>query len=500
MAQATHSQIDSQGRAAPPSNGASHNHFVQRLRPSLRLIAVLVSRPARIIPLLLLLGAGSQRAVAASPLEVAVLRAVREARFDRVLDFGPANEDSAKPASPKTIAQVPNVDVAVIQLNRRGQVMASANVLLSRDYPEGLIVPVSLDQGAASVRFRRWDIARWNGGVFKPGESLPVTTKGWTNDPPLSDDDDLVPGRTNAAFQFMAPYPASLFKLLIAFHVIRMVDDGSLTLDTPHTFSVANQKDETRPLRAWLDPMMTESSNRATQAMLQLLHGRSRIESMNREFRELGLPTLQINGTRAADGGNWQTDRLHMTAFDTARLLLLIEGPAGDLWRGPDGRVVTAQFLSESSRGFLKQLLAEQGLNEALSTANLAGVRHVRPGLPSQIAARWINPTNGIVVVDGVNFGVDVRASNAVAEVTFAHKTGLTYNYASDAGIVTSLPGQPFRHYIIAFLSNLGYRYVDEVFADRTQGPFADPVSPISYTQRIPALARAIDDAIRETR
>jgi len=39
-----------------------------------------------------------------------------------------------------------------------------------------------------------------------------------------------------------------------------------------------------------------------------------------------------------------------------------------------------------------------------------------------------------------------------------------------------------------------------EVFADRAKGPYADPVSPISYTQRIPALARAIDDAIRETR
>jgi len=42
--------------------------------------------------------------------------------------------------------------------------------------------------------------------------------------------------------------------------------------------------------------------------------------------------------------------------------------------------------------------------------------------------------------------------------------------------------------------------YMDEVFADRTKGPYADPVSPISYTQRCPALAKAIDDATRETR
>lgn len=452
-----------------------------------------------IASLLLLLGANFQWALAASPLEAAVLRAVREARFDRVLDFGAANEDAKKPSLPKIIAHVPNVDIAVIQLNPQGQILACANVLLSRDYPEGLIVPVSLNHGASSVRFRRWDIARWNGGEFASGESVPLRIKGWTNHPPLTDDEDIVPGRTNASIQFMAPYPASLFKLLVAFHVMRLVDSGLLTLDTPVTFSVPNTKDETRPVRAWLDPMITASDNRATQALLQWLHRNVRIDAMNREYRDLGLETLQINGTRAEDGRNWQTDRIHMTAFDTARLLLLIEGPPNDLWRTPDGRVVTAGYLSQTSRAHLKQLLAEQGLNEALSTANLAGVPNVRPGIPSKIAARWIHPTNGIVVVDGVNFGVDVRESNSKAEVIFAHKTGLTYNYASDAGIVTSLPGRPFRRYIIVFLSNLGYRYVDEAFADRTRGPSGDAVSPISYTQRIPALAKTIDDAIRDT-
>jgi hypothetical protein len=74
----------------------------------------------------------------------------------------------------------------------------------------------------------------------------------------------------------------------------------------------------------------------------------------------------------------------------------------------------------------------------------------------------------------------------------------LTYNYASDAGIVRSLPDKPFRRYIIAILANLGYRYVDEVFADREQSPYADPDMPIAYTQRIPALGRAIDDAVRD--
>jgi hypothetical protein len=185
-----------------------------------------------------------------------------------------------------------------------------------------------------------------------------------------------------------------------------------------------------------------------------------------------------------------------MTAFDTARLLWIIDGGPGEFWRGANGQPVTEKLLSDSSRAFLKKLLSDQGFNEALTTANFPGAPNVQPGIPSRVATRWINPLNGCVNVDSINYGVDIRAANEQAEVNFAHKTGLTFNYGSDAGIVTSLPGKPFRHYIIAFLGNLGYRYTDEVFAARTNYPAFDPVSPISYTQRIPALGKAMDDAI----
>jgi len=447
----------------------------------------------------LLATATTLSAMAASPLENAVLNAVRDAHCERVIDFGPANEDKDIPkGSARQIAHVPNMDVAVIQLDNDGHPVACANVLLSRDYSHGLIVPVNLNTGASAVRFRRWDIERWNGGTFAAGTNQQLTTKGWTNNPALTDADDIASSRTNAPYQFMAPYPASLFKLMVAFQTMRMVDAGILTLDTQFTYSAPNTKDESRAIHDWLDPMITVSDNHSTHALIQMLHQRNHIEVLNREFRELGLETLQINGTRASDGYGWQTDRIHMTAFDTARLLLLIEGPTGDLWRSPDGKAVTAKFLSDSSRTFLKKVLLEQGLNEALSTSNLAGAPNVRPGIPSLIAPRWINPTSGVVEAHGANFGVDVRASNAKAEVTYAHKSGLTYNYGSDAGIVTSLPGKPFRRYIIAFFSNLGYRYTDEIFADRTRGPYAYAVSPICYTQRIPALGKAIDDAVKE--
>jgi len=166
------------------------------------------------------------------------------------------------------------------------------------------------------------------------------------------------------------------------------------------------------------------------------------------------------------------------------------------MWQDANHKPITAKLLSDSSRAFVKKLLSEQGFNDALTTANFPGAKNVRPGIPSRVADRWINPTNGHVIVAGEDYGVDIRAANTQAEVVYAHKSGWTFNYGSDAGIVTSLPGKPFRHYVVAIIANLGYRYADEVFASRKTLPALDSVSPITYTQRIPALGKAIDDAV----
>ena len=447
-----------------------------------------------------LLGALSSPGRAETPLEAALLAAVRAEHFERVIDFGAGNEDRPVKAhlglAAKQVAHPPNVNVAVIQLDAEGRMMDRACVLLSRDYPDGLIVPLDKNTGASSVRFLRWDIERSDGGTFARGDGHQLTTKGWTNNPPLTAADDIVPGRTNATYQFMAPYPASLFKSMVAFHVMRMIDAGQLALDTEYSYEVKGAKPEPRKIRDWLEPMITVSDNHATSALLKMLHDKNEIEPLNREFRDLNLGTLQINATSAADGKGWQPGQIHMAAHDTARLFWIIDGGPGELWRGTGGQPVTAKLLSDPSRAFLKKLLSEQGFNECLTTANFPGAPNVRPGIPSRVAERWINPTNGHVVVEGQDYGVDIRAANAKAGVNFAHKTGLTFNYGSDAGIVTSLPGRPFRHYIIALIGNLGHRYADEVFATRTNMPVFDAVSPIAYTQRIPALGRAMDEAV----
>jgi Beta-lactamase enzyme family len=437
---------------------------------------------------------------AETPLETTLLQAVQNAHFERVIDFGADNKSPPAPARSgpvaAPIAHPPNVNVAVIQLDVEGRCVDEAYVLLSRDYPDGLVVPLDKDRGAISVRFLRWDSDRSDGRAFWRSDLHHLTTKGWTNNPALTAADDLVPGRPDAPYQFMVPYPASLFKILIAFHVMRMIDAGKLGLDTEFTYAVGGARPEPRRVRDWLEPMIVVSDNHATGALLKMLHERGEIEPLNREFRELNLGTLQINGTSAETGQNWQPGLIHITAYDVARLFWLIEGGPGELWHGAGGQPVTADLLSDASRAYLKKLLSDQGFNECLTTANFPGAPNVRPGIPSRVAERWINPTNGHVVVERRDYGVDIRPANSRAAVNFAHKTGLTFNYGADAGIVTSLPGQPFRHYVIAFIGNLGYRYADEIFAAHTNLPVFDAVSPVAYTQRIPALGKAIDDAV----
>ena len=173
--------------------------------------------------------------------------ALRAAQFDKTLDFGPF-EDGARgrrfcavPARP--VKYMPNVDLAIIELDRQGQATAIANVVLSRDYPGGLPLPIDRVAGPAGsygvslVRWREWDIDRYNGGTFSQDDGHQLTQKGWKSNPPLTAADDIVPGRQYAPLDFMAPYPASLFKIIVAFRIMRLVTLGQLSLDQTYTYN-----------------------------------------------------------------------------------------------------------------------------------------------------------------------------------------------------------------------------------------------------------------------
>ena len=472
-----------------------------------------------------------------------MLAAVRDAHFEQVLDFGPVEAlcpgPSTCPSSPGQAREVPNVDVAVIEFDEEGDVRRAADVLLSRDDPSGVLVPLNVaggpagSHGVSAVRWRGWDIERFDGGTFDPSTGAQLTTTGWHDQPERTDFDDIVAGREGAPLEFMSPYPASLFKLVVAFRIMRLVDEGVVRLDqdvswdpTPAAAPGSSSRSwsstpasapapaaaptasaapaattdttppppdtRTQPLLAWLDAMITHSDNDSARSLLKLLWDLGDLPAMHAELRDLGLGSLQINGTDPATGGRWLPGQIHMTAMDTARLLWLIDGGGGTLWTRPDGTPVPSSILSDSSRAVLVRMLDEQAFHEALSTTALSGAVGVHPGIPATVASRWVGP-DGVVTAGGYSYGRDIRPCERDAEVTFGHKTGLTYNYGSDAGIVRSLPGKPGRHYVIAFLSSLGYRYAQPPFASRSTLPCYDPVGAVCYTQRIPALAEQID-------
>ncbi|MFI5954687.1 serine hydrolase [Cryptosporangium sp. NPDC051539] len=371
---------------------------------------------------------------------------------------------------------VPNVDTAVIELDDAGRPVAAANTLLSQDYPHGVAVPVSQNLSAPGVNWTHWSNEVW----AAHGETGP-----------------LIAGRSRAPLRFMTPYPASVFKLMVAFGVGRLADRGEVRFDETYDYRPrkatcpGGRQPGTHPVSWWLDAMLTYSDNGATCALLMLLHQRGGIGPMNATLRSLGLTTLGVRDTDAEDGGGWSFEGLTMTALDTARLLLLFTGAPGTLWHAPDGARVTTATLSRSSRVRIRGRLAEQGLNQALSTANWCGQTYPAPGLPQRVPSRWIDTSTGVVSVGGRLWAGDVRACAGDAQVEFDHKTGLVESAGADAGIVTALPGHLPRHYVVAVFSNLGCRYADYLGAHG---------GVCRYTEKLATLGAAIDRLMIEAR
>ncbi|MCY7316196.1 MAG: class A beta-lactamase-related serine hydrolase [Rubrivivax sp.] len=309
----------------------------------------------------------------------------------------------------------PSIDLALVVFTPQ-QAPRWANVLFSREHPQGWVADTGAHAGV--VRHLRFDAdlqnAQGRSAAWLPGAD-------WATLPfkPLQAHlQDQAPPR------FVAPYPASLLKLMVAVGVGLAVDAGRC--DWP----------------AALEPMLVVSDNEATDQCVALLHRVGMVDTLNRQLAAWGLRTLQLNNTTAA--GGWRNGdgagvgHIHMTAWDTARLLWLLDADAPAApWLAP-----AALRLAPATRGRLRSVLAQQQLDEILSSGRLRGVPGWVPGLPDA--------------------------------PVFAHKTGTTENYASDAGIVKTASV----HYVVAVLTNLGSRYA--------------PHEKCATTWRLPALGAAV--------
>ncbi|MCO6004450.1 class A beta-lactamase-related serine hydrolase [Actinoallomurus purpureus] len=376
-------------------------------------------------------------------------------------------------AAATQIHQQPNVDVTVLELDGKGRPVSSGTVVTSPTYKDGVIVPVDRNFHTTAVRYRHWDTNLWNTGN---GQG----------------DTDVVPGRENAPIDFMSPYPASTLKLMVGFGILQLVDNGTIKLDDTYAYQPTQASDlcgtaTTDTVRNYFDRMITVSDNGSACSLIKLLNDKGAIDGLNQTFQDIGLEALQLKGTNPANGGTW-TSGINMSSLDTAKLLALVNGVSGTAWTAPNGKPVTSDVLSASSREFFMKELGDQGWNNVLSTTNYCGYTYPTAGMPQRISQRWIGADGTVTVNEDPTDGkylYPVQPCQDAAQVTFAHKTGISENAVSDAGIVTSLPGKPNRRYIIAAFSNLGYRYID---ANRQ-----DIQPSVNRTEKFAILGRTMD-------
>ena len=417
------------------------------------------------------------------PLAQQLRSALREIRWRRIHDFGP--EEDLFPAGPApVISERPNLDLAVIALDPEGHVLDAANVIVSRDQPRGLISDLDEDLSSTNITWQRWNQKRWDGA--RPWISTP-------DELPARERLGHSPSRTSETV-FMSPYPASLFKVPLAFFLLEETASGRIPLSD---------------IRKKLRQMLTVSSNQATNDLLKTLHDNERIGAMNRRFKQLGLGTIQIEGTDPKTGDDWNVGEITMTSMDTAKLLWLIQSDSAStaLWMQPNGKQPHSKLTNKEQRILLKHL-GNQAFSETLSTANfgvggssgdtLKSPAHIEPGIPSRVPDKYIDTITGEVTFNyegfPINYGEDVRPYNdTIARKDFLHKTGLTYNFGSDAGIIRDSESDASPSYIISFIGNLGFRYTDPAFADRTSYPVYDDPGPIAYVQEIPRLGNTVD-------
>ncbi|RZJ08437.1 MAG: hypothetical protein EOP39_13860 [Rubrivivax sp.] len=320
----------------------------------------------------------------------------------------------------KALGVMPSIDLAVVVF---GTGPIGANVLFSREHPQGLMA--RFDEGGVSNIAFHADVRDTTGNSYAwlPGADWSrIAFPRWFGEGP----------------RFVSPYPASLLKMMVAVGIARLVDQRCSDWAQPLAHAGL-----TRPVADWLFDMITVSSNEATSALVAHLHERGAIRreagrEVHNELHELfaahGLPGLQIANTQA-DGG-WGNaagagvGQIQMTAWDALQLMWRLDADAP---QGPE-------LVSPASRAVIRRALDAQTLHHNLSSESLRAL----PG--------WVR-------------GIPAR---------FAHKTGNTENYASDAGIVHD--GD--LHYVIAVTTSLGMRYA----------PHPDAVT----TWKLPALGGAV--------
>ncbi|NBW81634.1 hypothetical protein EBR21_07755, partial [bacterium] len=232
--------------------------------------------------------------------------AVNNTDFDQVVDLGPNFTEDPCPASELAckhgrkalgVERFPQIDLAVIAFQKGcTNPVVGSNVFFSRDFPKGISAEFDKNTGAVSnVRLQHWTQERFDGGrVTKVTPFFEQTPHAWKA--PFPPEDLINPEASSSAVNFMSPYPASIFKMLVLTKVLTFLEqkgplEAQLDQKFTYDFGTADTKDDvTLSLREYLEAMIQWSGNKATAAMIQFLHKNGQIiESQLKD--EAGYPS-----------------------------------------------------------------------------------------------------------------------------------------------------------------------------------------------------------------
>ncbi|MEY2987907.1 MAG: hypothetical protein RJB13_1428 [Pseudomonadota bacterium] len=492
-----------------------------------------------------------------------LLTSVNQIDFKNVIDLGPnfTNENCPKDQpsckhgrTSVGLEKFPQLELAVIAFQPDcSETVVGSNAFYSRDYPEG--IAAQFDQktlAVKNVRMYKWEQERFDGGkIIAEAPWFKQQSGAWKA--PFPSNNLINKSAAKNAHQFMSPYPASVFKILVAIRVLQKLEEqGPLPIMLGQSFTydfgtAAEEDDVTLSFQQFLDAMIQWSGNTATAAMIQYLHKIGDIvestvkddagyplrdplvNRLNDTFRAIGLPALQMNRTRGVDGlwGNRadaynaessSLSHIHMPAWDTARLLwymrTMADTPLSEhpTWHtdAQSTEHVNPFFISNEVKKYFWANLGNQLFHEVLSNTihceqNLGGPL----GIPALMPLKWTN-SSGLRLPLGNfpfhfppdelegNYDFTKKLSNCqrIAEVRFASKTGLTSVSGSHAGLVKGLSERGFRReYIVVLNSSLGSRFTDDERLDSERViPCFDKT--LCYSQRINQLGANIDNAL----
>jgi hypothetical protein len=491
-------------------------------------------------------------------------KAVADVDFENIIDLGPTFTAAPCPATEPACqhgrkqlgrGKFPQIDLAVIAFQPDcTNAVVGSNVFFSRDFPRGIAANFdSKTMAVSNVKMYRWIQERFDEGQVVPETPwFKLSPGAWNARYPA--DDLLNTEAARGSLNFMSPYPASVFKILVALRVLQKLEElGPLEqqLNNKFTYDFGTPDpadDVTLTFAQFLDAMIQWSGNKATAALIQYLHKTGDIveaeqkdesgypsaapsrNKLNELYASLGLPALQMNRTRMQDGlwGNRDTmylkdsssvSHIFMPAWDTARLLWLLRTDSSTpenqkpKWQlsSSSAKKVNVGAISENVKRVFWANMKNQLFHEVLSNTlhckqKLGGVF----GIPALLPQKWVSSDQLRLPVGDYpfNFAADelkgdydftknLGECQSQAEVEFASKTGLTSVSGSHAGLVKGLSERGFkREYIVVLNSSLGSRFTDlnRLDAERVIPCFD---KTLCYSSRINQLGANIDASMK---